>query len=164
MGWSSQTSKEFVIRMTKPGRSAQILVCVVVLCAGLCGCGGGGSDDLSMGQVTGTVRLDGQPLPGVAVLFAPETTGDKANSGGPSTGVTDKDGKYKLEYSDTKSGAVVGKHTVRLTTGRRAGEDETGKRTPPVPEKLPAKYNLQSTLTQEVKPGENTFDFDLKSK
>ena len=50
-------------------------------------------------------------------------------------------------------GAAVGRHYVRITA-----EDETGRRI------VPLKYNFRSEMTQDVKAGDQTVDFDLDSE
>ena len=127
---------------------------LLLFCAA--GCGGGGHGP-ELGAVDGVVHLDGKPLPGALIVFVPE-------NGSPSRGFTDEEGRYTLAYSRDHEGAEVGKHTVRISTGQPADEDEDGNPTPAVPEKVPVEYNQQSTLTADVKPGSNEIDFkDLKS-
>lgn len=103
-----------------------------------------------LGEVTGVVTLDGKPLPGAVVMFAPV-------SGRMSTGMTDAEGKYDLTYNVGTKGALIGKHAVRITT---QSEDPVQRS----PEKLPAKYNHASTLDAEVKEGKNDVPFELSSK
>jgi hypothetical protein len=124
-----------------------VLASCAVLC---CGCGGGASDTPELGQVSGTVTLDGQPLAGANLEFVPQ------EGGRPSVGTTDEAGHYELRYSQDEPGAKVGTHTVSIRTFSYSAPD--------VPEKLPAKYNAQTTLTATVKPGENTTPFDLQTK
>jgi hypothetical protein len=109
-----------------------------------------GSSDVA--PVTGTVTLDGQPLPSAEVIFQPQ-------DGRPSTGLTDQQGRYELIYSRDTKGAMIGSHTVRITP---LIVDDDGN---PLPDArpLPAKYNTQSTLTAQVAAGANTIDFPLTS-
>ncbi len=120
------------------------------------GCGGTPDDTPELGTVSGTVTLDGSPVPKATVTFKPE------EGGRPSSGTTDDQGYYELQYSLSSSGAVPGKHMVRITTAttitNEAGEDVD------VPETIPAKYNTESELTEEVKPTSQTIDFELKSE
>ena len=109
------------------------------------GCGSG----FKMAQVTGTVTVDGVPAPNLQVLFEPQ---DKSQPS--SIGVTTPDGKYKLRCSSGVDGAVVGQHTVRVTTVEI--DDPAG---PPLT--IPAKYNTSSQLSHEVKAGENTIDLPI---
>jgi hypothetical protein len=66
-------------------------------------------------------------------------------------------------------GAKVGPHKVFVRPTEMPPEEAAangsrgGARVAPPP-KIPAKYNKRSTLTAEVKPGRNTFDFALESK
>jgi hypothetical protein len=117
----------------------------------LSGCGSG---DLELGSVSGTVTLDDRPLAEAIVEFQPA-------SGSPSEGVTDSAGKYQLRHTAKKKGALLGKHQVRITLSTRT--DAQGQKVD-VSQLLPARYNRNSELTAEVKPGSNKFDFPLKSK
>ncbi len=113
------------------------------------GCGGDATRP-AIATVTGVVTLDGTPLENATVLFQPE-------NGRPSSGITDKDGRYTLSYAAGVPGAAEGAHTVYIRT-LIPGEDGE----PPVsPEKLPAKYHDESGLRVEVKSGANTHDFPL---
>lgn len=80
--------------------SLAVLTLIALAIAG--GCGPGGPEVV---EVTGTVTCQGQPVPNLIVNFKPE-------KGRPSWGHTDANGKYTLDYSRDRDGAVVGKHTV----------------------------------------------------
>ncbi|MGH7200536.1 MAG: hypothetical protein ACREJB_08020, partial [Planctomycetaceae bacterium] len=90
-----------------------------------------------------------------------------AETGRPSTGTTDEDGHYELGYSLDAEGAMIGKHVVRITTGRPADEDEDGNPTAAVREKVPVEYNRDAAenpeMNVEVTADGHTFDFALKS-
>ena len=75
--------------------------------------------------------------------------------------MTDERGRYDLMYTRDKRGAMVGEHTVRITTGT-TGTDAQGNEVP-VPQRVPPKYNARSELTAEVKPGKNKFNFPLEA-
>ena len=125
------------------------LLCLLVM--SVLGCGGGGADDQpDLGLVTGTVTLDGKPLAGVEVLFLP-------TGGRPSQGNTDDAGKYELAYTRDANGAVLGKHTVQISTVFDPDAPPSDSAV-----KVPEQYGEQSTLTAEVVAGENTFDFKLE--
>ncbi len=152
---------------------------VSVCCVCVLGCGGGGA---ATAPVSGTVTLDGQPLSSVMVSFMP-------NGGGPAaSALTDASGKYSLVTAG-KKGAVLGKHTVKVTTvvaavGMAAGEMKSdsaeykqkmmsggGKdyykaqsAAMAIKEVIPEKYNTKSTLSHEVVSGNNTFDIAMTSK
>ena len=131
-----------------------MLLLTIGLIVGLTGCGQ--DTGPALGNVTGTVTLDGKPLPEASVTFYP------ADDGRPSQGTTDENGKYTLRFTGTKEGAMVGQHSVQVEVGVPMGESDT----PPAPKgpQLPAKYNKNTELTAEVKRGSNTIDFDLTSK
>lgn len=116
------------------------------------GCGGDGGPPLS--PVKGVVKLDGAPLADASVMFIPK-------EGRPSAAVTKSDGSYELEYTEGKKGAVVGTHTVRITTYRGGDPDSN---VPETKEKVPRKYNAQSKVTKDVTSGANEINFDLDSK
>lgn len=63
--------------------------------------------------------MDGTPLPDAIVVFVPE-------KGNPSTGRTDDSGKYELSYPGDSKGALVGSHTVKITTGKPLDETISG--------------------------------------
>jgi len=104
-----------------------------------------------MGQVSGKVTFQGKPLPNAEIEFQP------VDNRPSSSAKTDAEGRYKLQFTSKKSGALVGEHVVAITTEQDASED--GK--PAVREKLPPKYNTRSELKKTVKPGRQTIDFDL---
>lgn len=105
------------------------------------GCWGGG-----YAEVTGTVRIDGQPLPGAFVVFTPEKKGEARG-----LGTTDADGRYRVMRPARKVGAALGTNGVRIAGGD-GGRD------------IPAKYGTASELTFDVKSGRNVFDIDIATK
>lgn len=115
------------------------------------GCGGRDLPDLA--PVTGTVKLDGEPLPNVLVSFYPQS------GGRPGTGVTDEQGKYELLYVDREKGTKLGPNRVEVTMMWPDGEP-----TPGVKDKVPPAYQgANSTLSFEVQAGKNVYDIDMKS-
>lgn len=116
-----------------------------------------GSDAPPLGEVEGTVTLDGQPLADARISFYPQEGGRSSEA------VTDASGHYVLRYTDA-AGAKVGVHKVSISTFEESRQEDDGSKIPGVPEKVPAKYNTESTLTQEVKSGKQTINFDLQSK
>jgi len=73
------------------------------------GCGG---TDYSIAPVSGKVTCDGQPVPGIRLVFTPMPNEANTDPGPWSTGVTNAQGEYTLETRYKKNGAAVGKHTV----------------------------------------------------
>ncbi len=108
-------------------------------------CGGQGP---KLGRVQGTVTLDGQALKHAAVLFEPKSGGHA------SMAVTDNSGHYELIYLRDAKGALIGSHNVKIST---ASEDDPK-------ERIPARYNKQTTLTAEVVGGANEHNFHLTSR
>jgi len=107
-----------------------------------------------LGRVTGTVTMDGQPVPDASVIF------DAANPGEPpSLGKTDASGNYELYYSRGHKGATIGEHAVYIST-YQAPNDENPQ---PKKETIPAKYNGKSELKVTVTRGKNIHNFELKS-
>jgi len=128
------------------------VVTAVFLLPLLVGCSPTPEDQPDTAEVIGMVILDGEPVPGAVVTFAPET-------GRPSTGITDNAGRFELIYNKDTKGAKIGKHTVRISTQRYI-ENADGSTTEQQ-ETIPEKYNAGSTLTIEVKPGKNDFPIKL---
>jgi hypothetical protein len=111
--------------------------------------------------IQGHVKLDGQPVEHGSILFTPVKGVRGTTAGGPI-----EDGRYVLQIA---SGPSLGMNRVEITSLKK-----TGKKIPkPYPahgemieeqvEAIPAQFNSASTLKFEVKPGENTTDFDLNS-
>jgi hypothetical protein len=129
-----------------------VLICLAV--AFVAGCGGSGKTV----PVSGIVTLNGKPLASAHVSFLPQE--GKVAPG--SDGTTDETGHYELTVTVTgESGAVPGKHTVRITAAdaNQTAGDDTIKR---VPEPVPARYNSQSTLEFTVPAkGTDKADFPL---
>lgn len=125
----------------------------------LSGCGSSGPE---VGYVSGTVRMDGEPLPYATVEFYPE-------QGRPSVGTTDEQGHFELGYTATRKGALLGTHSARVSTVRESGQftGPDGKPLPGMGEKVDPKYNQDSQdnpeMRFEVKPGRNTIDLSVKS-
>lgn len=131
------------------------LVCLPLLGLAISGCGG--SDLPDLGEVEGTVTLDSTPLDGAMVYFSPEAGGRTSMS------ITDASGHYVLEFNSTEPGAVVGGHKVTITTFEEPTEEDDGTTSGGSPERVPAKYNTETTLVEEVKAGKQTIDFTLTS-
>ena len=102
-----------------------------------------------LGEVTGTVTLDGRPLAAAAVHFTPD------GPGRTSLGSTDSAGGYRLRYLRDIEGANLGRHTVRIMT---ATEENGGR------EILPPRYHAATVLEAVVQPGTNRIDFSLQSR
>jgi hypothetical protein len=95
------------------------------------------------------VTLDGQPLANADVQFQPD------DGRRQSTGRTDSEGRYSVMYKRGQPGAVLGRHTARISFST-----EIVKNPPPIA----ARFNTQSELQREVKSGDNEFDFDVTTE
>jgi hypothetical protein len=111
--------------------------------------------EISLGRVSGTVLLDGKPVSGATVEFTPD-------EGSTSYGITNSEGDYTLQFLRDRPGAVTGHHSVRITTyDWRTTED--GKKVE-VLERVPVRYNRESTLTANVTSGFQTLNWELRSQ
>ena len=128
----------------------------IVLCAGvLLATGCDGVPD-GMGTVSGRVSIDGKPAAGGAISFSP-SDGMSQTTGGKIV-----DGRYEAT-------AAIGaaKVTIRIpkVVGKRKLYDTPDSPVQPIMEEsLPQKYNDQTELVIEVRPGEMECNFDLSSK
>lgn len=129
------------------------------------GCSGEVGDDKPREPVSGTVTLDGQPLPEGIILFAP--------SGGPGEAVASATGKIENgQFSIPRAqGPVPGKYKVSIShTDQPEGRikielKKPGKKTASTKELIPAEYNSQTKLTAEIpKGGRSDLKYELKSK
>ncbi|NQT37837.1 MAG: carboxypeptidase regulatory-like domain-containing protein [Planctomycetes bacterium] len=124
------------------------------------GCGG---ESYPLAQVSGTVTLDGKPLPEARVFFEPKRKGENINSGFGSTATTNEQGRFQLTSLGGDSGAVIGEHYVLIRT-IRGEEGPNGQVVIVSREKLPSRYHDQSTLIFTVPPdGTEQADFALTS-
>ncbi len=115
--------------------------------------------------VSGRITLNGKPVANVAITFQPVAPEGNINPGPGSHGRTDADGRYTLKLIGKEtSGAVVGKHKVRIqnfnTEDTDPGDDRPKVFKPPVP--IPAKYNTLEGMDFVVPAGgTSTADFAL---
>jgi hypothetical protein len=117
--------------------------CFVILMACLAGCTKTGSE---LAPVTGRITLDGKPLEKADIVFQPDS------SKPPASGRTDANGRYELVYKRGVLGGVVGSNTVQITISSDVVAN---------PPNIPARYNTETELKKEVKPGPNEFNFEL---
>jgi len=130
--------------------------CLCLVSLLFAGCSSAPQDMPDVAPVSGTVTLDGNPLPYATVVFQP-------TDGRPSNGQTDGEGKYDLHFNQDTMGAELGSHQVIITTYREF-DHPSDSNLKASPELLPAKYHSKSELTATVEPGGNEISFDLKSK
>jgi hypothetical protein len=137
-------------------KTLRCVCCYSLAIALMCSLAGCNSEKLpGLGTVTGTVTMDGKPVPDAMISFEPTTPGMSA-----ALGKTEANGNYELYYSRGHKGAPLGENIVKITTfGETGDEDNRQVRK----ETVPTKYNVKSELKADVKRGSNKFDFDLKS-
>lgn len=142
-------------RMNAP---SWLLKLVLVVAVGpLAGCGDEGRGGVS---VSGTVTLDGQPMPAGSVVFVPLTTGHKAaakiNAGsfvfGPDEGPIP--GKYRVEIYAPEASSVPLDDPLAYA--------KSGPNVPP-PNPVAAEFNEQSTLTADVMADGDWFSYEVRS-
>ena len=138
----------------------------VVVALAVLACMGCGEPKNKHGRLpfSGTVTLDGQPLAGGYLIFEPKA-GQPTQSGGMI-----HEGKFEVA---TDAGAAPGLYSVAIFSGADPPPNNHAPGTPEYEsasmrtrgEQVPTKYNADTTLTAEVKSGEeNVFTFDLLSK
>ena len=123
--------------------------------------------------VSGVVKLDGVPYPNAVVTFQPIGTKENPTPGRGSSAYTDENGRFVLQGADGQSGALVGKHLVRIMTrgndvviqeSDTGSSDETPKGGPKV-DPIPPEWNALSKVEFDV-PGGGTdqANFDIVAK
>jgi hypothetical protein len=122
------------------------------------GCDGGGA---RRGAISGAVNLDGKPLAQGSILFTPIEGVRGTVAGGPI-----ENGRYQLSAA---AGPAIGGNRVEIRAMRNTGKmmpkpfAPPGQMIPQQEETIPPKFNSESTLKVEVKPGDNTADFEVTS-
>ena len=109
--------------------------------------------------VTGTVRLDNEPLASGSIAWIPIEGTPGPGGGG---GIT-REGKYEI-----KRGLRPGKYRVEIRSTRTLPGRQV--LNPTIPSELvdeevsviPEQYNTRSNLFREVRPGSNVVHFDLE--
>jgi hypothetical protein len=136
-------------------------LCVAALLVAAPGCGSSGTVDVS-----GTVKLNGQPLSGALVTFRPEgATGDLGGAG-----KTDAEGKYTLTAVRGGKGVLPGEYRVIVSKRLNPDGSEPDPKTPPIEsqarETLPAVYSDRNatTLRATVSNEARVHDFPLEKQ
>lgn len=108
------------------------------------------------GTVSGEVTFDGQPIKDGRIAFIP------VDGQGQTGGAAIKDGKFEAKD------VPVAKMKVEINGNRLTGRKIKAYDTPESPvsdeivELVPARYNINSELTLDVKKGSQTVKYDLK--
>ncbi|QEG39476.1 hypothetical protein [Roseimaritima ulvae] len=122
---------------------------------GVCGCDSGPE----LGQVTGRVTLHGKPLDQIQVQFIPDPSTNVA--GQMAWAVTQQNGVYEMEYSDSRGVKGVAVGLNRVTLQDLAPENTRQGRPPDSRVPRPYASPFQSPITFQVEPGEQVFDIEL---
>ncbi|WP_437222196.1 carboxypeptidase-like regulatory domain-containing protein [Planctomicrobium sp. SH661] len=160
-GLERATTKRFINCLSsgwlKKMKNTNACLCMVIVTgvAMTLGCGSN-ADIPELGRVSGTVTLDGQPLPEATVSFNP------VENGRSSMATTDSQGHYELSYTLESKGALIGQYNVHVSTFQQGGDDPGDP--PGVPEKVPQKYNKPGLLVKDVLAGTNVINIELTSK
>lgn len=133
---------------------------------------------LGLVQISGTVTLDGNPLPNAAVYF--HNRAERIYS----YGVTDANGRYSLRFDSKVMGVMPGPKEVEITTaknpaapvtdgpggsGAEGDEEESNEDSGVVApaksaEQVPARYNTKTELKFDVVGSDDAVDFALVSQ
>ncbi len=137
------------------------LTCIMLLLMSIMmlGCG---TDGPELAEVTGVVTVDGKPVPGAVLTFVP------TSGGSPSYGGTDTKGKYRLMFTDTKYGAMLGDHEVEIATNKPSASEiaEMKAEGQTVNENfvaIPKQYRKKGALTAKIERKKNVVDFALNT-
>ena len=107
-----------------------------------------------LGYVTGTIKVNGEPLTGAEVYFAPveaEAAENKRDRIRTSVGVTDAKGHYVMMYvpADRIQGVAVGRCRMWVSHIGERGND------------IPSEYSEAAMLVREITEGSQKAPFDL---
>lgn len=118
-------------------------------------------DALPRVAVSGSVTLDGKPLPAGSIQFVPKSA--EAGKGVTATGEI-QEGKFAIERTQ---GPAPGDYQVSISSRHGfviSPTEQPGPRPKEEAEKIPERYNTKTTLTKDVSAaGPNVFDFALTS-
>lgn len=129
----------------------------------LSGCSGGSAEHIERAAVKGTVTYDGKPLASGSILFVPDVDAAGKPLRGKAAQAIITDGTYSLTADE---GPTVGNNKVQISATRKTGkfQESDGQKIEIEQQYLPAKYNSSTTLSHEIKAGDNTADFTLEAK
>lgn len=140
-----------------------------------------------LAPISGTITLDGEPLEGAEVVFAPMENKNTTVVGPASVGYTDQEGRFTLKTIKGRTGAVLTNHRVSVGFGEideaavAAKVDAITEQNLNMPEQkvlaleskvrksmmskksIPESYNKKTQLRFEVRGPTEDANFDLKS-
>lgn len=94
--------------------TSSLRLSAVALSGVLCLAGCGKQHDYQLAPVMGVVTLDGEPLGGGRLLFAPVANSGSVKSGRPGFADIQPDGSYVVSTYGNEDGAVVADHWVSV--------------------------------------------------
>jgi hypothetical protein len=113
----------------------------------------------ALGEVSGTLSLNGKPLDEVQVEFLPDP--EKGNMAQPSKAETDKDGRFVLVFSGAveKNGVPVGWNRVVLQDFKAMNSREN-----PMEPRFGSNFTtaFETPIKLEVKEGKQEFKIELR--
>ncbi|KAA5545436.1 carboxypeptidase regulatory-like domain-containing protein [Roseiconus nitratireducens] len=130
-------------------RHVALGIAATMMIVSVSGCGSSGPE---LGQVTGVLTMDGEPVKNGSIEFIPEA------GGRPSLALTDEQGRFEVYYLPNVPGALTGTHRIRF---------EIAKAKPGDPGLVRPKRNggggavALEPSTVEVASGENKVDFKI---
>lgn len=131
---------------------------VWVACVAAVGC----SNQPQVAPVRGVVKLDGNPLPGGRIMFAPIASGENKIVGESAFGQIQQDGSFVLTTYKDGDGAVVGSHYPVVMENRQ--EDDPNSPHPTVPGPRIGVVTMQDTILEVVAGKENEFTIEMDSR
>jgi hypothetical protein len=147
---------------TSSKRRAAHLSATLPVVVGLALCGGCGGPTAEQAPVHGRVTYQGKAIQQGTIVFHPLPPLIARPAGAEIV-----DGAYAIK----ENGPVLGKHRVEIQAYRKTGRkipdlkgDVSVPNRPLIDETvpiLPASFNVESSLTAEIEPGDNTRDFEL---
>lgn len=145
------TSNDQLNRRRVPRARIAVAAVIVWLLAGGFGC--------SRQTIQGTVTLDDRPLAQGYINFRP-----MPGAKGPPVGGPIDQGKYLLQPNSALEGDFRVEITMVGKTGAKT-RDDRGHQIDIEGQVLPARYNTESKLQAQIKPGRrNEFPFSVTSK
>jgi hypothetical protein len=124
----------------------------LLLCLGLCGCGGAGYEHA---EAHGEVKLDGQPVTKGSIKFTPLSQGQ-----GPVVGGEIVDGQYRCERVPLGNNRV----TFNIEGGTEKVYDAANDQWHEVPKPVQLSAEDANGHERQIQSGDNELDFDLKSR
>jgi hypothetical protein len=110
-------------------------------------------------SIHGKVTLDNEPVANGSIVFLP------TSGAGKKAAAAVEHGLYSISASDQlPAGSYRVEISWRKPTGRQISSADPGIMTDETREAIPARYNIESTLTTEFAGGEVEKNFDLLSK